>query len=479
MKKITKFLMPSVLDLLIGMIFILTLSKIVNYDIWWHLKTGELILNKLAIPKIDPYSFTALGKGWIAHEWLSEVIFYSLYQGFGLNFLIYFKALLIAITFLLLGRLLLREGLNFLSALGLVGLAVIISSSSFILRPHIFSLLFFLLYISKLEELKRLYLLPLVMIVWVNAHGGFVIGLMTLGAYLVATIISWLLYKEKESLLKAKKLAIITLLTTLACLANPWGPKMLIFPFQLVSTSLSHIAEWQSPNFHNHLYYEFGIFLAIGALVLRKGRLHLPYLLLSLLFLHFSLQSVRHLSLFAVSMALFVGSTLKRFTTPRLERMTYFEKLFSSHFLLTLVLIGVGLVYLLPPHNGKGILDLDPGFQAKKYPVKAVEFLREGNLKDERIFSLYHWGGYLIFNLYPKHKVFIDGRIDMYGEKMFEEYQKVYKAHDGWREVLKKYKGKIVLIDRKAPLAAVLKETSDWSEIFSDEDSIIFKLEEK
>lgn len=475
MKKITKLLMPSTLDFLIGMVFILTLSKIADYDTWWHLKTGELILNKLAIPKVDPYSFTALGKGWTAHEWLSEVIFYSLYQGFGVNFLIYFKALVVAITFLLLGRLLLRGGLNFLSALGLLGLAVIISYISFTVRPHIFSLLFFLLYLSKLEEFKHLYLLPLLMVVWVNLHGGFVIGLMTLGTYLVAMTISYLFYKEKETFLKLKKLAIIALLTTLACLVNPWGPKMLIFPFQLVSTSLNNIAEWQSPNFHTHLSYEFGIFLAIAALALRKDRFHLPYLLLLLLFLHFSLQSIRHLPLFAISMALFVGDSLKRFTTGCLEKMTQFERLFSSHFLLILVLVGVGLVYLLPPHNGRGILDLEPGYEAKKYPVKAVEFIKESNLKDERIFSLYHWGGYLIFNLYPKHKVFIDGRIDMYGEEIFKEFQKVYRAYDGWREVLKKYKVKVVLVDRKTPLAAVLKEASGWSEIFSDKDSIIFK----
>ncbi len=154
-------------------------------DFWWHLKTGEYIVRNFSIPRIDFYSFTVPGKEWVAHEWLSEVIFYLVYSRAGFNTLIFIFTVLTVLAFwIVFSR---TNAHPFIK-----GFAVLLSVWSILptigVRPRTFTLLFAGIYIALLHRFVReretraiWWLVPL-MIVWVNLHAGYLIGLVLIGA---------------------------------------------------------------------------------------------------------------------------------------------------------------------------------------------------------------------------------------------------------------------------------------------------------
>ncbi|MGA9074559.1 MAG: hypothetical protein WB368_10655, partial [Candidatus Sulfotelmatobacter sp.] len=197
-----RWLIPSIGDLifiaLLGLLAFTTLSVRLLGDagIGWHIRTGQLILATHAIPHLDPFSSTMAGHPWFAWEWIYDVLVGWLDRVAGLNGVVFFTAPIIALTFSWTFRLLLRRGTNFLVALALVLLAASASMIHFLARPHVVSWLFTVLWFWVLESSERkandspadgrrlfLWLLPPLMLVWVNVHGGFLLGFVLLGIY--------------------------------------------------------------------------------------------------------------------------------------------------------------------------------------------------------------------------------------------------------------------------------------------------------
>jgi hypothetical protein len=118
--------------------FLVAVEKVYNYDIWWHLKTGQWILETGKIPHADPFTFTTPGAPWWPHYWFSDVFFALVLRMGGIDGLILLKALVVATAFLIVFRLMLREGINPFLAVVLVLLAIYIAQFRFLLRPHVF-----------------------------------------------------------------------------------------------------------------------------------------------------------------------------------------------------------------------------------------------------------------------------------------------------------------------------------------------------
>jgi len=120
---------------------------------------------------------------------------------------------------------------------------------------------------------------------------------------------------------------------------------------------------------------------------------------------------------------------------------------------------------------GQKVLDAD--FPKQTFPVDAAHFIEGKNLQGHS-FSIDQWGGYLIYRLFPHYKTFLDGRSDMYGEDLLNEYLKLLQAEYGWKQLVEKYQIQWMLLPVKNPLATVLKESSQWQVIYDDPVSIIF-----
>jgi len=165
--------------------------------IGWHIRNGEQMLRTHAITRIDQFSSTMSGRPWFAWEWLYDLAIASIHERLGLNGVVFFTALVIAATFALTFRLTLRRAVLPVAVI-LLMLSVGASIIHFFARPHVVSWLFAVIWfqlldsseiISGRETDRRLLWLPVLMLLWVNLHGGFLLGLALLGLYLLAGLI--------------------------------------------------------------------------------------------------------------------------------------------------------------------------------------------------------------------------------------------------------------------------------------------------
>lgn len=456
-------------------IFVMAAQAITDPDFFWHLRTGQLIWERRSIPREDPFSYTAKGQAWVAHEWLTETIFFALYSLIGQRGLILAFAFLITCTFILVY--LQCEGRPWLATF-ITLLAALTSAISWGVRPQMVSLFLsaLFLYILARKE-SHLWLLPPLVALWVNLHGGYLLGLALLLLHIVGEGVS-LLSAPQEGRHRLKKLSSVFLLSGAFTLLNPHGWRILSYPFgTLGSESMqAYIIEWLSPDFHQPRFQPLAllILLALAILGLSKRPLDPTDMLLLLPFGYASLRSARNVPLFALVAAPIMGKHLVSiWEGSRLQRRLSLENQGRSSLRLAalnwLILLSILLAGSLKTARS---LQNNQALQGREFPVAAVDYL-EGE-EPGNIYNRYRWGGYLIWRLYPQWQVFIDGRADVYGDAFIEEYLEVYRVRKGWRDTLDKYEVDIVLIDRGSALATLLDEDGGWRKAYEDEVAVIF-----
>jgi hypothetical protein len=273
--------MPSGADLifiaLLGVLVFTPVSMRLLGDagIGWHIRTGQEILASHAVPRVDSFSSTVRGQPWFAWEWLYDVVVGKLEASLGLNGVVWLTALVIAAAFAGLFRLLIVRGTNVLVTLVLVLLAITASMIHFLARPHVVSWLFTLAWFWILDTSERdgfdgvgrerggrkLWALPVLILVWVNVHAGFMLGFVLLGIFLLGAAWTWFRTKEgriEEVLVRIKSarrmriLALVAVLSAVASLMNPYGSTLHLHVYHYLSNRflMDHIDEFQSPNFH-------------------------------------------------------------------------------------------------------------------------------------------------------------------------------------------------------------------------------------
>ena len=453
-------------------------------DFWWHLRTGQLIVETGSIPKTDPFSLTAAGSDWIAHEWLSDVLIYGMESTVGYwGNVILFTGVALAALFLM-HRLLLRIGVGPRLALGLLVLGGLMSLPYWTVRPQAFSWLFtavflYTLWLRRLDAKSPLWHLPLLMVLWANLHAGYVIGLLLLGLWLLALFGERLLWGRDQDLR-------VPLLVSLACLAatavNPNGLALLAYPLTYLApgnASQKLISEWQSPDFHSPLHWPLAAGIIALALVGIRGQgRNLFGLALAVVFTLMTLLSARHQPLLALVLMVVLGDVLReQWRWARTGDSASPVPRGSSALnwsILAVAVVALALAVGRSPYAQLGRSPLTSG--GFDYPVAGADFIRS-SYPDARMFNAYGWGGYLLNKLYPLQRVFIDGRADMYGDERVEEYARVARLRPGWRDVLTKYDIELVLVEKDSPLAAVLPETGDWRLVFSGPAEAVFVLE--
>src|SRR5687767_2906165 len=203
-------------------------SAYIDPDLWWHLQAGQDIVQSQSIPKVDIYSFTKAGSEWVAHEWLSEVIMYAIYQMSGWGGLLFIFSALITITLYLTYRR--SEGKPYVAAFAIL-LAAASSSPLFGIRPQMITLLLVAIFIELLNRYaddgrsRRLWWIVPMMFLWVNLHGGYVVGLGLIGLYLISLILD-----RKWGLVP--RLGLVLLVATAVVPLNPNGFRLFSYPFE-------------------------------------------------------------------------------------------------------------------------------------------------------------------------------------------------------------------------------------------------------
>jgi hypothetical protein len=321
------------------------------------------------------------------------------------------------------------------------------------------------------ERTKILWWLPPMMLLWVNLHAGYALGLGLIGLFAVSAALDgkWRLLRPLA----------VTLLVSIAVVPlNPNGLRMFSYPLEtLTSPSMAaYIEEWASPNFHQVTYLPLALllFTLIGVLALSPKRAQAGEVFLLLVTGFGALRSVRHIPIFALIAAPVVARNLWAIMVSR-GWEKWFTKPEAPAMGMALV---INLVLLLSP---MGVACLRVGhfvayqqkYEAKNYPQRAVDFLAEKQLNGP-IYNQYGWGGYLIKRLYPTYRVYIDGRADVYGDAFMTEAMRTYDGREGWRGPLDRLSVTTVLVSPDAPLASLLRTDGEWKTAYEDEQAVIF-----
>ena len=458
----------------------MTARNAVDPDLWWHLRTGQWIVETGHVPHSDPFSFTRAGHAWVSHEWLSEVVFYELWKHGGAAALIVFSAIVTTAGFMLLY--LRCPGKKHWAAAATV-FGALASAPSWGVRPQMFtftlaSLLLWLLEggtKTKKGRFRLLLWIPPLFLLWLNLHAGFALGLALLFAYGVGLIMESAVGNTPWQ--DARPILLRVLLVLLACLAlvplNPSGAQLYRYPLDTLRSPAmrSFIVEWFSPDFHEWLYRPFLLvwLLLLTALASSrsrpKGRVIVPLLLTSFA----ALDAVRHIPIFVLLAIPVVAAALPAASASptvaqRHPTSSRFRPLFNGAVLMLMAVFAL-VKWLTLARN-------QDASEAEQFPQKAVAFLRDSD-QPRKIFVYYDWGGYAIWKVYPEYRVFVDGRADLYGEDLLRQFETAVQLRTGWRDVLDSWKVEAALLPPSCALAQALLLDPNWHAAFRDSRAII------
>jgi hypothetical protein len=451
--------------------------NVVDPDIWWHLKTGEHIATHREVPHTDPFSYTRAGQPWIAHEWLSELAIFAIYRTAGWGGLIVIFAAVVSFSFFLL---LLRCAADPYTSGILTLLGAWATAPLWGVRPQMLSLLLTSVWLLILERSERnrnviWWTLPL-MVLWVNLHAGFGLGIALLALFLLGALIECMNVGPehgKTSTLRVRTLATVLLLNLLIVPWNPNGFKMYSYPLQTLRSAAmrNYIVEWASPNFHHADYYLLLLLLlaAFAVLAWSRARMRAGKIVLLLVSTFAALSSIRMIPFFVLIVVPIIASALK--SNPNVGgHVSPRRHLRAAPFVNAVILfLLTGFVGL---HFAQ-VIRLQALAEAQRFPTRAVAFLNAYPGANP-IFNNYDWGGYLIWKLYPRVSVFIDGRSDLYGEHLFHQFADTYQFTGDWQSTLDQWRVFTVIVPSDSPLAAGLSSASGWSIIYRDSQALIF-----
>lgn len=357
-------------------------TKIADLDFWWHLKAGQLVATTHAVPRTDVFSYTAFGHEYIDHEWLFQLTQYAAWCLAGPLGIALLKCLIVAATLVLVALYAIRRGADPLVAGGLTLLAIAGGITRIIERPELFSTLFavttFVLADSYLRtrDWRFLVPLPLLCALWANVHAAVIVGL----------IIQILFVRSMP------QVAAFVGSVAAACV-NPFGYRVLTVPFELtriIDSGLLNNEEWRHPTLVKTPFF-FAALVLVALVMVRRVR-NVPHILVALFLASISLKYIRNVGLFCTFVPLLISEE-----APRLHRRTIAA--------LGVISVAIILTVYFPFERGIG--------EASYFPDGIVRFVKQRDLRGHMLNS-YSFGGYLIWNLYPERRVFIDGRNEVY-----------------------------------------------------------------
>ena len=512
-----RFLAPSTTDLIFIILLVamtggaLAPRLLGDASIGWHIRNGEDMLRTHAITRTDSFSVTMNGQTWYAWEWLYDLVIAGAHHWLGLNGVVFFTAVIIALTFALTLRLSLQRGADLPTAGLLVALSLGTSMIHLFARPHVLSWLFTVIWFQLLdrydgedsseEDRRRVWHLPALMLLWVNVHGGWVVGFALLGLHLLSNAIQYFRGREAELWHRLRTLGRVTLISGLASLVNPYGYQLHVHVYRYLSSRwlMNHIDEFHSPNFHGVAQQCFVaiLLIAVVALAVVRSKPSISRLLVLLFATYTGLYASRSLPVSSLLFTLIVAPILTQGVTeaasnpnlsPRVRapllrwqsftaRVGRVELGFGGH-LWPIAAVALGLLLIAQPSQPGPPRWMDAQFDPRHMPAQASDLIVQRGIRDP-IFAPDSWGGYLIYRLYPRNRVFVDDRHDLYGEVFLKDYLKAIRLTPDWDVFLKEKKVNWALLPAESSLANMLEETSQWDVVYRDGTAVLLERKGK
>jgi hypothetical protein len=439
------------------------LSPLQDNSFLTHLSTGRIILDTGSIPSADPYSFTAFGRAWTVQSWGASVIYAGAEQTVGLIGIRIINAVVAVSLVLVLWRLT-KPAQTLVPRLLTSGIIVCMGTSLWVERPLLFGALGLALVLLAAEDgLDPRWLVP-IMWLWVNIHGSFPFGP---GVLVLLVVGRWIDDRARPAV-ELRALGWATLGTVLGAI-GPIGPKLLVFPLQLLSKrdAFDGVAEWGPPTWQRgvELFFAAQLIVLVLAIVLRhrKWRAILPTVVFGLA----AVSSTRNILQASIVFTPLLAAALAGLGSidgtrrPRLARPVF---------------LATGLLLVLVTVFGLA----GPNTALAPYPEDAARWMRQnGELDlDDRVVTHDFAGNWLEYRYGPDQvRTYIDDRVDMYPIEVIEQY-KVLNKKDGstakeYEQILDDVGATAVLWTLDSDLGRHLSRSDQWRVVFTDEKWLV------
>lgn len=491
--KLIRFLLPRIEYILFAAIFwgIASTGPILlnsDGDLPRHLLVGKLIRDTQTVHLTDIFSFRTVGFPSIPHEWLAQVVLSGFYDFLGLGGVVFFTALIVTTVWAIIYYDALRRSNSLIAALVFTGLGVGASLIHVLPRPHLFSYLFTVVWILVLEqiqkdELRKWWLLPVLMLAWVNLHGMFVLGIVIWIIYLVGDFFenpskAWLVSPKTKVMLTGGVLSILTTFLS----PSGFGIWSAIASLGGNAYIKSRIPEYQSANFQIPETWPFILILLLAIASFSRSTNKTPWrhVFLVTAFAGVALYSSRMLPFFAmvavpIAAQAFSGWLKEDFPKNRIwtieTNLNSTNQTSNGWIWIATVILAVAMLFKLNipiDVTGKG-----NAFSPQFFPVDAVTWL-ESTPQSGHVFNEFDWGGYMLLNLWPQYQIFMDGHTHIYGEDLTREYEQVITLSDNWASILDKYQVTWAIVRDQTPIAKAL-ENNGWIILYQDKTTVILR----
>ena len=470
------FSFPMMIAGLLMALAVLTVqSRFDDPDMWWHLKTGQIIWTTHGIPTTDLFSYTTNHHAYVPHEWLSQVLIYGAFRLAGysglMGWMCFFTSAQLIVGYILCWFYSGNAKVAFLGSL-LIWMFATVGMS---VRPQMIGYLLLtvellLLHLGRTRNPRWFFALPVLFAVWVNCHGSFFLGLILAAAFLFSAFFEFQmgsLASHRWDLQRRQILGVALALSLGALFLNPIGVKQLLYPLDTLlhqPIGLANSDEWKALQLDDGRGLAMLATLACIGLVVAVHRTEILWHELLLLAIGTWLATSHGRMLFIFG--ILAAPILCRLLADQWDGYNPRRDLpVANALLLALSLLAVYLAFPRPP-------DLRAQVQADS-PAKALEFIQAHHLPGP-IVNDYRYGGYLIWAA-PEYPVFVDGRADVFEETgVLAEFGNWATLQSPPTKLLDRYHVNLCLLSSKSPMRFVLPLLPGWSEVYSDDVSIVF-----
>jgi hypothetical protein len=448
-------------------IFVMTVfsgALAVDGDPFFHIAAGQWMIDNGQFIRSDFYSHTMTGEPLHPHEWLFQVIMAAVYGPTGWAGMHLLLGFAFAATTFILARALLRY-LDPVPALYVLIFAVIVLKGWVTLRPHIAAMPILALFTDELllarrdNRLPRLWLVAALMVIWVNLHGSFLFGIALMGPFAVEAVL-----EAKNKARVATQWGVSILVVTVAALVNPSGIDGLLFPLLFsFSGANTHFPDWAPLVLAEDVPSEAAFLAGLAAILLLGVRLPPIRLLVLIGMLHITLEHRRFVAVLAIVGALLLAEPLAQAIAKRGWSAQPAQK-YSPHVafgVARFVCLAIAIITLLRPFTLQ---------ESSLAPITALSRVSKG-IASRPVFNELTMGGYLIFT---GHRIFVDGRADVYGADFLTNYDKIIgQDREALESTFAKYNVAWTILPPSSGAVAILDQLPDWCRFYADDMAVV------
>lgn len=463
-----------------ALVFIVTgLDRAYQTELWQHLARGRLIAREQAIVSVDRFTFTVPGRALYDNNWLSQLLYHGLHSAGGLELVQLVNSLTLAAAVGILVHLCLQASKSTRIAAA-VGVCVFLGLwQTLLIRPQSFSVLLFVALYSLLLRARRiprvLWIVPPLMALWTNVHGGFGIGLLLIGTFVAPTVGSR--FVDRASVRQPIWPWLACLATSVvATLLNPYGWRVYQYAGNLSTLGVARgIEEWLPPSFGTLVGGGFMISLAVVGVLLLVSRRNVTFQDACILacFAIPACMAVRMTVWWFIAAAPIAARLIAAATQPATDPSPACRRWQAAAGALAAIMaVCVGSLPWLERYSPLlGVTrsahrtESDLGELAVDLPAGAAVFTRM------------EWANYISWRLEGRSPVFVEGHVELYPAETWDQYVTVNDARPGWRTVLDSYGVRFLLLDQTyhRALLSEVRRSNEWSPRAASGPAVLFE----